>query len=91
MTMGLNDDVTWVWPNMVNLNVMDFSKWYEWDDLWSEENEWDGSMIWRKLRWNMINEVVHVIREELRSTGYVILCYKLMIEQLPSTATVMVS
>ena len=42
MTMGLNDDVTWVWPNMVNLNVIDFDKWYEWDELWSEENEWDG-------------------------------------------------
>ena len=42
MTMGLNGDVTWVWPNMVNLNVMDFSKWYEWDRLWSEENESDG-------------------------------------------------
>ena len=42
MTIGLNDDVTWVWPNMVNLNVMDFSKWYEWDGLWSEGNEWDG-------------------------------------------------
>ena len=40
--MGLNDDVTWVWPNKVNLNVMDFSKWYQWDGLWSEENEWDG-------------------------------------------------
>ena len=51
MTMRLNDDVTWVWPNMVNLNVMEFSKWYEcdvwserneWDGLWSERNEWDG-------------------------------------------------
>ena len=29
--------LTWV-----NLNVMDFSKWYERDGLWSEENEWDG-------------------------------------------------
>ena len=27
--------------NMVNLNAMDFSKWYEWDGLWSEGNEWD--------------------------------------------------
>ena len=42
MTMGLNDDVTWVWPNMVDLNVMGFSKWYEWDGLWPQENEWDG-------------------------------------------------
>ena len=42
MTIGLNDDVTWVWPNMVNLKVMDFSKWYEWDGLWSEGNKWDG-------------------------------------------------
>ena len=42
MTIGLNDDVTWVWPNMVDLNVMGFSKWYEWDGLWSQENEWDG-------------------------------------------------
>ena len=42
MTMGLNDDMTWVWLNMVNLNVTDFGKWYEWNGLWSEENEWDG-------------------------------------------------
>ena len=42
MAMGLNDDVTWVWPNMINLNMMDFSKWYEWDGLWSEGNGWDG-------------------------------------------------
>ena len=27
---------------MVDLNVMGFSKWYEWDGLWSQENEWDG-------------------------------------------------
>ena len=27
---------------MVNLNAMDFSKWYEWDGLWFEGNEWDG-------------------------------------------------
>ena len=27
---------------MVNLNVMNFSKWNEWDGLWSEENERDG-------------------------------------------------
>ena len=26
---------------MVNLNAMDFSKWYEWDGLWSAGNEWD--------------------------------------------------
>ena len=26
MTIGLNDDVKWVQPNMVNLNAMDFSK-----------------------------------------------------------------
>ena len=44
MTMGLNDGVTWVWPNMVNLNVVDFSKWCEWDGLWFEGNEWDG--VW---------------------------------------------
>ena len=44
MTMGLNDDVTWVWPNMVNLNVMDFSKLYEEDGWCSEGNEWD--VLW---------------------------------------------
>ena len=45
MTIGLNADVTWVWPNMVNLNVMNFSKRYEeWNGLWSEGSEWDG--IW---------------------------------------------
>ena len=47
MTIGLNDNVKWVWPNMVNLNVMGFSKWYEWDGLWSEENEWDG--LWSEV------------------------------------------
>ena len=41
MTMGLNDYVTSVWPYMVNLNVIDFSKWIEWDGLWSEGNELD--------------------------------------------------
>ena len=24
VAMGLNDNATWVWPNMVNLNVMDY-------------------------------------------------------------------
>ena len=55
MTIGLNDNVKWVWPNMVNLNVMGFSKWYEWDGLWSEENEWDG--LWSEVNsdemWSM--------------------------------------
>ena len=78
MTMGLNGDVTWVWPNMVNLNVMDFGKWYEWDGLWSEENEWDGLMIWKKLRWNVINEVVDKRGVEW---GWVVMCYKPIIEQ----------
>ena len=27
---------------MVNLNVMNFSKWNEWDGLWSEGHERDG-------------------------------------------------
>ena len=26
---------------MVNLNAIDFSKWFEWDRLWSEGNEWN--------------------------------------------------
>ena len=82
--MGLNDDVTWVWPNMVNLNVMDFSKWYEWDGLWSEGNEWDGLRSegneWGGLHWNVINEIVNVTREELKSSGCVIICYKPIIE-----------
>ena len=38
MTIELNDNVTWVWPNMVNLNAMDFGKWYKGDGLWSEGN-----------------------------------------------------
>ena len=51
MTMGLNEVVTWVWLSMVNLNMMDFSKWYEWDVLWSEGNEWDG--LWsEENEWN---------------------------------------
>ena len=42
MTIGLNDDVKWVKSYMVNLSVIDFSKWNEWDGLWSEGNELDG-------------------------------------------------
>ena len=30
----LNDNVTWVWPNMINMKVMDCDQKNEWDGLW---------------------------------------------------------
>ena len=33
-------------------------------------------MAWKKLRWNVINEVDNMTREELMSSDYVIICFK---------------
>ena len=45
------------------------------------------TMTWRKLRWNVINEVNIVIREKLRLSDHVMMCYKPIIEQLGQTFT----
>ena len=37
--------------------------------------------VWRKLRWNVINEVDNVTREELMSSDYVMICCKPITEQ----------
>ena len=55
---------------MVNLNVVDFNKWCEWDGMWSM----------KLLMW--------VTREELRLSGYVIMCYKPITEQTFSHITI---
>ena len=34
-------------------------------------------MVWKKLRWNVINEVDNVTREELMSINYVIICFEI--------------
>ena len=39
-------------------------------------------MVWKKFRWNVINEVDNVTREELMLNDYVIICCKPIIEQV---------
>ena len=51
MTIRLSDDVKCVQTNMVNVNEMDYGKWNEWDELWTEWNEMkheQWSVEWRK-------------------------------------------
>ena len=50
--MGLNDDVTWIWPNMVNLNVINFSKWYEMDCGLKKMNEMDYGLKEIKMKYD---------------------------------------
>ena len=39
------------------------------------------TMVWKKLSWNVINEVDNVAREELRSSYYGMMCCKPITEQ----------
>ena len=36
LTIRMNDHVIWFKPNKVNKNEMDYSRWNEWDGLWTE-------------------------------------------------------
>ena len=40
--------------------------------LWRKWVRW--TMVWKKFKWNVINEVDIVTREELRSSDYVVMC-----------------
>ena len=39
LTIRLNDDVTWVQQNKVNVNEMGCDRRNKWDGLWTEENK----------------------------------------------------
>ena len=72
----MNDQVTWVLPNKVNVNKVDYDRWNEWDGLSTDGNEMKHDLWcvdWRKwdeawtmkyglteMRWNMNNEVNNV-------------------------------
>ena len=45
-----------------------------WTMIWSKSMRW--TIVSKKLRWNVINEVDNMTREELMSSDYVIICFK---------------
>ena len=59
------------WTLLNDLNETDYGL--------KKMNEMDYGL--KEIRGNAINEVVNVTREELRSSGYVVMCYKPIIEQ----------
>ena len=46
--------------------------------IWSKSMRW--TIVSKKLRWNVINEVDNMTREELMSSDYVIICFKTITE-----------
>ena len=72
----MNDQVTWVQPNKLNVNKVAYDRWNEWDglstdgnktkhDLWCVDwRKWDEAWTMKygltEMRWNMNNEVNNV-------------------------------
>ena len=75
MTIGLNDDVIWFWPDMESeCDGIQQMVWMRWTIVWRKRMKW--TMILMKLRWNGINKVDNVTKEELRLSDYDMMCCK---------------